>query len=201
MARHAAKGDEVYVVIVSRGIPEIFPPAVIEKTRDELTRAHALLGVRKVEFLDFPAPKLDVVPGHQLADGLKQAFDRIQPDIVYVPHHGDIHADHKAVYWASLVALRPNRGARAQRVLCYETLSGTEWGAPHPGEAFIPTVFVDISDCLSRKLEAMSCYQSQLQPAPNARSLEAIRALAGFRGATVSAAAAEAFMLIREVQV
>ena len=44
MARHAAVGDEVHVVVVSRGIPEIFPEAEIEATRKELRQAHRLLG-------------------------------------------------------------------------------------------------------------------------------------------------------------
>ena len=47
------------------------------------------------------------------------------------------------------------------------------------------------------KLNAMECYQSQLAPFPNPRSLEAVNSLAKYRGSTMGVKAAEAFMLIR----
>jgi LmbE family N-acetylglucosaminyl deacetylase len=65
--------------------------------------------------------------------------------------------------------------------------------------AFVPTVFVDISEYIPIKLRAMTCYETQLKTPPHSRSLKAIEALAIYRGATVSVAAAEAFVLVREV--
>ena len=84
-------------------------------------------------------------------------------------------------------------------MLCYETLSETEWGAPIASDAFVPTVFVDVSQHLGAKLEAMKCYVSQLAPDPRARSLASIDALARVRGSTIGVAAAEAVVLVREV--
>jgi LmbE family N-acetylglucosaminyl deacetylase len=181
-------------------VPEIFPEAEIEATREELREAHRLLGVAGVDFLDYPAPKLDTVPTHELADSIRNAIRRISPLVVYLPHRGDLHGDHKAVYYASLVATRPIDGCSVRRLLCYETLSETEWASPLGGESFVPTVFVDITAHLSTKLKAMSCYKSQLRSAPHPRSLEVLEALARFRGATVSVAAAEAFVLVRGIE-
>ena len=45
----------------------------------------------------------------------------------------------------------------------------------------------------------MECYRSQLNGFPHPRSLRAIRALAEYRGSTIGAKAAEAFMLVRGV--
>ena len=199
MARHTAEGDRVIVVVVSRGIPEIFDPEIIETTRKELAAAHELLGVREVRFLDFPAPKLDALPGHVLADSLTKVVRELQPHTIYFPHWGDLHSDHKAVYWATMVAARPNGGARVTRLLCYETLSETEWGTPPQANAFSPNVFVDISSFLSLKLEAMARYQTQLKEHPNSRSLKSVEAQAVYRGAIVGTHAAEAFVLAREV--
>jgi LmbE family N-acetylglucosaminyl deacetylase len=200
MARYAAAGAHVEVLVITRGIPEIFPESEIESTREELRRAHHLLGVRGVEFLDFPAPKLDSVPKHQLADKIHLVIRRFAPHTVYVPHPGDLHADHKAVYYAALVATRPIDGCSVKRLLCYETLSETEWASPMGGENFVPTMFVDISAHLSTKLNAMNCYKSQLRPAPHPRSLTALEALARVRGASISVAAAEAFVLVRGIE-
>jgi N-acetylglucosamine malate deacetylase 1 len=199
IARHTARGDRVHVVVVSRGAPDIFPPEIIEETRTELAAAHQLLGIEQVHFLDFPAPRLDTLPGHVLADRLSRIVREFQPRTVYTPHWGDLHTDHKAVYWATMVAARPNGAHRVDRLLCYETLSETEWGAPPADNAFIPNVFVDISQFLPVKLQAMACYRTQLKEHPDSRSLRSIEALATFRGAIVGLPAAEAFVLVREV--
>jgi N-acetylglucosamine malate deacetylase 1 len=199
MARHAAAGDEVHVVVMTRGVEELFGAELIARTREELAAAHSVIGVKTATFLDFPAPKLDMVPVHQLADALLGQLRKIQPDVLYIPHQGDLHSDHKATYWAALVAARPAGGTSPSRVLCYETLSETEWGAPTSAEAFVPTVFVNIAEYIPTKLRAMACYKTQLQAPPHPRSLKAIEALAVYRGAAASLAAAEAFVLVREV--
>jgi LmbE family N-acetylglucosaminyl deacetylase len=199
MARHAAGGDDVHVLVVTRGTPEMYPPEQEEQTRQELHAAHAILGVSSVHFLDFPAPKLDTIPGHQLADAIGRIIRSVYPSIIYLPHRGDIHSDHRAVYQATLVAARPINDCPVRKLLCYETLSETEWAAPFGDDAFIPTVFVDITDYLDQKLKAMACYHSELKQPPHPRSLQAIEVLAKMRGATVSLPAVEAFMLVREI--
>jgi N-acetylglucosamine malate deacetylase 1 len=199
MGRHAAEGDQVSVLVVTRGAPDLYPEAWIERLLLELRAAGELLGVAGIHFLDFPAPKLDVVAGYALADGIAQVIRTVQPEMMYIPHRGDIHGDHQAVYQAALVAARPINDCPVRTILSYETLSETEWAAPTGDQAFIPTVFVDIGEHLERKLEAMACYQTQLRPAPHSRSLRTIEALARLRGATVGLAAAEAFQLVRQI--
>ena len=199
MARHADRSDDVHTLVVTRGTPEIFPPAEVEKVRQELHMAHQTLGASSAHFLDYPAPKLDVVPGHELADAIGNVIQSLQPRVIYLPYCGDIHADHRAVYHAALVATRPIGDCPVRQILCYETLSETEWGSPLGGGTFVPTVFVDIADYLEHKLQAMACYRSQLREPPHPRSLQSIEALAHLRGSTVGLAAAEAFMLVREV--
>lgn len=199
MARHAAAGDDVHVVIVTRGAPDMFSSESVDQLRRELECAHSVLGVQNVDFLDFPAPRLDTVPQHELADALRKAFQAAGATTLYVPHRADLHTDHRATFFASLVAARPIRGSTVRKILCYETLSETEWAAPFGDEAFTPTHFVDISGTLTKKLEAMACYRTQLQSPPHSRSLESVENLARYRGATVGVAAAEAFLLVREI--
>lgn len=199
IARHAQNGDEVRVLVVTRGAPEMRPQELVEENRRQLREAHKVLGVSETRFLDFPAAQLDTVPGHKLADAIACYLREVQPSLVYVPHGGDIHADHQAIYLATLVAARPINGCSVKKLLAYETLSETEWGSPTADAAFIPTVFCDISDSLQLKLDAMRCMRMQLKDAPHPRSLEAIESLARLRGATAGLPAAEAFSLVREV--
>lgn len=130
MARHADTGDRVHVAVVTRGDPEVFPPAYVEEIFSELRSAHQLLGGAGIHFLDFPSPRLDTVPGYVLADALRKLIFELQARVVYAPYQGDLHGDHQAVYQAALVASRPINGCPVRRLLCYETLSETDWASP-----------------------------------------------------------------------
>jgi LmbE family N-acetylglucosaminyl deacetylase len=123
----------------------------------------------------------------------------VNANVIYTPFGGDLHADHKATYLATLVASRPVNNCPVRRLLCYETLSETDWASPLDDSAFKPTVFVDISDVLERKLQALACFRNELKQPPHPRSLRAIEALARVRGSTAGLMAAEAFMLVREI--
>jgi LmbE family N-acetylglucosaminyl deacetylase len=199
VARHVARGDRVEVVIVTRGAPELYPKQQVDTLRQELHAAHSILGVSVAHFLDYPAPKLDQVPQHELADSIAARIREYQPDTVYVPHRGDLHSDHRAVFQAALVATRPIGDPSVRRLLSYETLSETEWAAPIGEEAFLPNVFIDIAEYLEKKKLAMAAYKSQLKEFPHPRSLQSMEAQARVRGGTAGFMAAEAFQLIREL--
>ena len=89
-----------------------------------------------------------------------------------MPHRGDIHHDHKAVFNAGLVASRPQKGSSIKGIFTYETLSETEWAAPFSSDLFVPDFFVNITNVFASKLEAINCYKSQLREFPNSRSIK-----------------------------
>ena len=112
-----------------------------------------------------------------------------------MPFCGDRHEDHRQVFDACMVALRPSVKCKyVKRILCYETVSETHWSAPYIEPCFEPQFWVDISSHLSTKLEAMRVYKSQLRQEPDSRSLEAISSLAKWRGSIVGMAAAECLL-------
>jgi len=204
MARHAAVGDEVTVCVVTSGCPPIFDDAVAKKNGwphvlyPEICKSHNLLNVKETVFLQCPAAALETTPRYKLNGMVNQLIQSVKPEIVYIPHFGDMQKDHTLVSDAVMVAVRPRGVHHVRKVYAYETLSETEWNIPHAATAFIPNTYVDISEYLELKIEAMSCYQSQLSPFPEPRSIDAIRALAMLRGSTMGAKAAEAFALVRE---
>lgn len=199
IARHVAAGDCVRVVVATRGTIELYSDEQVAFTRQEALKSHALLGVHETRFFEFPAPALDTVPRYKLASAIAKVLTEWQIETLYIPHHGDIHSDHFHLHHAALVAARPLAQCPVRRILAYETLSETEWAPPQKDAVFYPTVFIDISEHLQKKLDAMQCFESQVKPPPNARSLQNIEALARYRGATVASHAAESFMLIREI--
>ena len=80
--------------------------------------------------------------------------------------------------------------------MAYETLSETHWNAPGVEPAFVPEVFIDITNELEDKKKALSCYESQIKGV-GSRSLDAVEALARFRGSQNGFLFSEAFKLIR----
>lgn len=200
IAKKTAAGHEVYVCVVTKACEPLFCEEIVEQGRSECKKADALLGVKETFFLDFPAVMLETVPRYELNDGILKTIQRIKPDEVYIPHRGDMQLDHKMIVDAAMVALRPKYKHVVKRIYCYETLSETGWDIPNPTNEFIPTVYESITDTLDNKLEAMSIFKSQVGIFPNPRSIEAIEALAKYRGATVNVNAAEAFELVREIR-
>ena len=143
---------------------------------------------------------LETVPRYEFNGKISEVVNSIKPDEVYIPHRGDMQIDHQMVVDATMVAVRPRGNNYPKRVYAYETLSETGWNIPNIVNEFIPTVYEDITDTYEVKLEAMAIFESQLSAFPEARSIGAIKALAKYRGATVSVKAAEAFSLVREVK-
>jgi LmbE family N-acetylglucosaminyl deacetylase len=199
IAKHAKTGDEVYLCIVTKAYPPRWPEEEVKKRKEEVFSASNILGIRKTYFLDFPTVKLDTVPQEELNESINQVVGEIQPEIIYLPHRGDVNTDHRLVFDAALVAIRPKPGSTIRKVLCYQTLSETEWGAPLVLNAFVPNVYVDISETLETKLAAMSTYKLEIKEFPHPRSLEAISALARVGGSTIGVPAAESFIMIREI--
>lgn len=199
MIKHIEAGDEVYVCIATKGCMPLFSTGSVNKTRSEALECHKSIGVKKTFFLDFPAAMMEKVERYEMNGKILDVIKEVQPDIVFIPHWGDMQKDHQMVADACMVALRPKYEPKVKSIFSYETMSETAWNAPNVQNEFIPNVFVDISDTLNKKIKALSVFKSQLSEFPDARSLEAVDALAKYRGALMHFKAAEAFMLIRQL--
>ena len=199
IVKHVSNGEEVYVCIVTRGVKPLFSDEYMKRVRNESLVCHKHIGIKKTFFLEFPSVMLEEQHRYEINGKLLDVVKEVEPDEVYIPHVGDMQKDHQIVAEAAMVALRPKYPFAPKRIYAYETLSETGWNIPNIQNEFIPNVFSDVSLYLDAKLEAMKMYVSQLSDFPDARSLEAIKALAQFRGAVMNVKAAEAFMLIREM--
>ena len=82
----------------------------------------------------------------------------------------------------------------------YEVPSSTEWAFNQFQTGFMPNVFVDISDTLRIKIEAMETYKTEIRHFPHPRSPKAIEAVANSWGRVICVNAAEAFELIRTIR-
>lgn len=200
MLKHLNKGDNVYVCIVTHATPPIYKEGASDQIQEAARECHRWMGVKETFFLNFPTVMLETVDRYKINDAILRVVQSTSADEIYIPHYGDMQRDHQIVADACMVAVRPKYSHRVEKVYGYETMSETAWNTPNVQNEFIPNTFVDISDFLKGKIDAMKYYVSELSSFPDARSLEAIEALAKYRGALMHFKAAEAFMLLRALE-
>ncbi|HKJ82426.1 MAG TPA: PIG-L deacetylase family protein [Mariprofundaceae bacterium] len=180
LASYVDRGAEVHLFVATDG----GRGGDMAVRRAEQEEAARILGIKQVHWGDFDDTHLPSV-----ADKLIQSIDgfveMLQPLIVLVNHHEDTHQDHRALARAAHSATR-----YVPSVLAYETPTSTN---------FDPKVFMDISDMMERKTEALKAHASQVERT-NIQGLDILEiamATAHFRGIQGRLNSAEAFMPVR----
>ena len=94
-----------------------------------------------------------------------------------------------------MTARRPVPGINVPEILAFEVMSSTEWATPGLAP-FIPKAYVDISDYLPKKPEALTAYNLECV---QCRTREVLHTLRRWRGIEeiVGLEAAEAFEIIK----
>jgi len=199
IAKFSSQGHEVHVLIVSGHLPPIYNIEDYKKTVLEAKKAFKILGVSHYSFFEIPATMIGNIPIHELNSKISNLVNDISPDMVFCPYP-DRHIDHRLVFDSVMVATRPvGIGRNIEIVAAYETLSETHWNAPHIEPNFTPNWVIDISDFIDIKIKALKCYESQISEFPGPRSLEAIDALAKFRGTQSGFGFGEGLQIIRKI--
>jgi LmbE family N-acetylglucosaminyl deacetylase len=201
IARHVAEGDIVYAVFMADGVSSRAQADQEDLANRNAAAEHAreILGIRENVYLGLPDNRLDSLPLIEVIQRLEPIISKLQPNIIYTHHHGDLNVDHRITHQAVLTACRPMPGTHVQAIYAFEVMSSTEWATPI-AEPFVPNHYVDISDQLNTKIAALQAYQLEMREAPHSRSLEHVTHLAHHRGHTVGVAAAEAFLTVRTVR-
>jgi LmbE family N-acetylglucosaminyl deacetylase len=198
--RHVANGDTVHWLIVTdMRVEHGYGDSVVAKRQAEIRRVAESAGFAGVHNLGFPPGQLDVQAKRDLVVAIGDVVREVSPTALYVPFRGDVHSDHAVVFDAVAACSKWFRYPSIRSVLCYETLSETDFGLNPEGSRFAPNWFVDITEYLERKVQIAEMYKGELDEFPFPRSATAIRALASVRGAACGCRAAESFMLLRGI--
>ena len=204
IAKMANDGDLIHVAFIADGV--FSREANMADQELELTARRAaakkacdILGVQSVSFGDFPDNRMDAIPLLEIAKAVELLIVEHQPEMVFTHHAGDVNIDHRRLHEAVVTACRPQNKHPVKTLLFFEVASSTEWQLPGSAPAFLPNWFIDISTTLHCKLSALEAYEHELRPWPHPRSLQGVKHLAHWRGATAGFDAAEAFMLGRKI--
>jgi LmbE family N-acetylglucosaminyl deacetylase len=199
IAKHSDQGDVVLVLVVSGHLPPLYDRRSYDTTVNEAAKAFAILGVAESRFLEIPTGTIAMEPVGSVNRRITEVIEEFRPQMVLCPFP-DRHIDHRLVFDSVMVATRPLGVARGIELLAaYETLSETHWNAPQIEPNFVPNLIVDITAQIERKMKAVSSYESQIPAFPGARSVDALEALAKFRGTQAGFAYGEGLQVIRMI--
>lgn len=198
IARHIAEGDDLFVCFIAHRIYN----HQFDKEKNEIEKQHAskakrILAYKELEFFELNDERLDASI-QDIIILLEKYVERIKPSIIYIPFMGDNNQDHRAVFDAARVVLRPIATPFIKSVYMYEVPSSTEQSPPIPESIFLPHYYVNITEYINKKIEAYKCYETEKRRYPHPRSTEALKILAQKRGTEIGFEYAEAFMMLRE---
>jgi LmbE family N-acetylglucosaminyl deacetylase len=194
LAAWAAAGSEVHVCICADGDKgstdlAVRPEDLVGRRREEVAAAGAVLGVRRHHWLG--RPDGEIGDGPEIIGALVGLVREVRPDAVVAPDPTAVffggtyvnHRDHRQVGWSAIDAVAPASGLPH-----YFPERGT---AHRVGELWLsgtltPDTWVDISDTIDVKAEAIACHVSQLgEPGEWLRDVVRQRAEDGGRQAGV----------------
>lgn len=171
----------------------------IENRKISARNAMSGLNVNEIHFHDLPCGQLDTVPILQINKIIEQHISEYLPNTLITHSLRDANSDHRRVAEAALMATRPGALNRVSNLLSAEIPSSSEWSFV---ETFSPNVFIPLSSSeISRKCEALLMYGTEVKDYPFPRSARGLKALAEYRGMQSANEFAEAFTLIRSIDV
>jgi LmbE family N-acetylglucosaminyl deacetylase len=144
-----------------------------------------VMGCKKPEFLDLSPD--EIILGRKFVTLIDRIIHKYQPEAVFTQWIGDSHQDHQALTRAVMAASRD-----LNNLFMYETTI--------PGgiteNAFRPQLYIDISEAIEIKKNALDCFSSQ-KIRCGEPWIGAIVGRALYRGYQINTKYAEAFEVIK----
>ena len=198
LLKHMHGGDLLSWVIVTKVSEENgFSKERVISRQNEIEKVKKMVGFSSIYQLNYPTMSLNSESVNRMIPEISSIFLQFEPEIVYVMNRSDAHSDHRFTFEAVVACTKSFRYPFIKKVLMYECISETEFAPQLPEKVFIPNYFVDISDFFEKKIEIMQIYESEMGEHPFPRSIENIKALAVFRGASVGVKYAESFQIVK----
>lgn len=141
MARFKREGNQVYFLVLTDGSGGT--SGIDRKQEAEMAAA----------LIDVPV-YIESLQDRYIADNydtiqvIEKYIKELEPDMVFIPSKEDTHQDHRAVHHASIVATR-----LVDQVYIYQSPSSTI--------NFRPIYYIDITDYLDLKIQAVKLHSSQ----------------------------------------
>ena len=197
IARHVKSGDKVHLIFMTNGVgSRNVKIEEVDRRKSAAQKSADILEASSIQQFDFPDNKMDTIALLDVVKAIEEVIDKLQPEIIYTHHIGDLNIDHQITHKALITACRPQSGFCVKEIYTFEIPSSTEWNTPGV-EPFSPNVYIDITDYIDIKKQALEVYSKEMRQPPHSRSIDNTIRLNALRGNSVGVDYAEAFMLIR----
>ena len=199
--KHKDNGDDIYWLIITsptKNHSASYSDEFIEERRRLVNKIASEYTFDKTYSLDFPTQCIHQLDLLDMIKQIDKVITEIKPTIIYTMFNNDVHSDHRRAFEAVYSCTKSFRKPYIQKIYMFEALSETEFALSTQTTSFSPNVFVNITKYMSKKLEIMKMYKTEVMDAPYPRSLSSIEALARVRGSRAGVQYAEAFMLLFE---
>jgi len=174
LALHKKNGDNVYVLVLSRGEASGDP-----KVREiECRKSAKILGVDGLFFGGVEDTKIS--DGLETILAIEQVIEEVKPDVIYTHSYKDTHQDHRNASYATLSA-----GRNIKKILMYES--------PSSLRDFFPQVFIDIEQTFEVKKQITNLFALHSVNSRYRLAADVIESLARYRGFQARVKLAEAF--------
>lgn len=198
LAKYVSLGHKVFMCHVASGSMGhvVIEPDELVSIRDK--EAHAAAAVIGAESINLYVGDIEVDSTNQ--NTLKELIlvvKETKPDIIITHNADDYMTDHmetsRLAFNASFASSLPHMVRQADR---HEEIVPIFYMDTLAGIGFIPTEYVDISDFIERKLEALNCHESQIKwmlDHDKIDFLDFVRTCSKYRGLQASVSYAEGF--------
>lgn len=183
VAKLTGMGYDVRLVIAT--LPNFVKTDTKEGRKHESIMSAKVMGCKTPEFLDL-SPE-EIVFKRKSVTQISKIIQELNPEAIFTQWIGDTHQDHQALTRAVVAAARDSND-----VFMYETTI--------PGgiseHAFRPQLYVDVTDTLEIKKNALDCFDSQkIRCGP--LWIDSLVGRCSYRGYQMNAKYAEAFEVIK----
>tara|TARA_E500000318_G_C3566368_1_gene215805 strand:- start:26 stop:643 length:618 start_codon:yes stop_codon:yes gene_type:complete len=176
-------GHDVYLIVCSK------------RSNDLKEYEEAMAHFTGFTWLEFQDEGLNLVKNYLLKE-VEKIYNKIQPDIVFIPNKDDFNLDHKAVYEVCEIVCRRYQKYPPRMVLMYEVPSSTTQSF---NNNFKCNYYVSLKEKeVENKANIFLKYTNEIKDFPNPRNSEGIYLYSRFRGMECNSLYAEGFSLIYE---
>ena len=199
-AKFVNEGQTVQPIILCGNVDVRHKRPSDDELYQDMKKANQTVGFELPILGDFPNIKMNNVDHLTIVQFIEKQILAFKPTRIFTHHPADLNDDHQQISRACMAASRYYQRRSdippLKSLSFMEIQSATDWGFEASGDSFKPNHYVEVTEEIDLKLQALACYRNVMRDFPHPRSEEAIKGLAAYRGGQSGQKYSEAFQTV-----
>ena len=199
-AKLVKQGETVQPIILCGNVDVRHKRPSDDQLFSDMCAANEVVGFEQPILGDFPNIKMNNVDHLAVVQFIEKQILAFKPTRIFTHHPADLNDDHQQIARACMAASRyyqRRSDIPALKSLSFmEIQSATDWGFEASGDSFKPNHYVEVTEEIDLKLQALACYRNVMRDFPHPRSIEAVKGLSAYRGGQSGQKYSEAFQTV-----